>query len=542
MKKHLILAVLAALALAGSVWAAPFVDNNGVPPVGNTDEPLNVGGTDQTKAGGLVVNGISTNGLGLWPNSELYLPAVGFGAGKVLTSTADGHAVWQNPPTGGNGGMTLPAGGPGYTLRATQADNWVAANNLINDGTNIGIGIGNPTQKLDVNGNIWDRGSYFKLGQNGADALHDGGEGTLHINPHGGFQQIVFNANFPKPMIFRGNATFQNQICLGGVCRSDWPTSDSGGGNVSGGGTGTANYLTKWINGNTIGNTTIIDNPTEVRVGNKDVRIDNNLLTVGSIRGANGNVVITGNGGTGTMEMSGAPYIDFKSNASEDYDMRMELSSNQRTLQFISSANNPSQRVYIGAHPDPNLAGLGSTVMADTVVAKNLIFENGLGNNFFALGPAVGAATVIAGMGLAAYGSSAAALMVLIFAGLSDAQLKDHVAALPSVVEKIAELKPITYQWNDKYKELYKKIAGEEAPEEGKQIGLIAQDVEKVFPELVTAGPDGYKKVNYPQFTAVLLKAAQEQQVKLQDQDKKIRELEQQVAEIHETIKKSKNK
>jgi hypothetical protein len=116
------------------------------------------------------------------------------------------------------------------------------------------------------------------------------------------------------------------------------------------------------------------------------------------------------------------------------------------------------------------------------------------------------------------------------------------LAVICPVSERIAELKPITYQWNDKYKELYKKITGEEAPEEGKQIGLIAQDVEKIFPELVTTGPDGYKKVNYPQFTAVLLKAAQEQQAQLKNQDDKIRNLEQQVAEIHEVIKKTKNK
>lgn len=45
---------------------------------------------------------------------------------------------------------------------------------------------------------------------------------------------------------------------------------------------------------------------------------------------------------------------------------------------------------------------------------------------------------------------------------------------------------------------------------EREQIGLIAQEVEAVFPELVTTNSEGYKAVNYVQLTPVLLEAIKE--------------------------------
>ena len=45
-----------------------------------------------------------------------------------------------------------------------------------------------------------------------------------------------------------------------------------------------------------------------------------------------------------------------------------------------------------------------------------------------------------------------------------------------------------------------------------KDIGLIAQDVEKVFPELVAENEQGYKGIAYSKLTAVLVEAIKEQQ------------------------------
>ncbi len=46
----------------------------------------------------------------------------------------------------------------------------------------------------------------------------------------------------------------------------------------------------------------------------------------------------------------------------------------------------------------------------------------------------------------------------------------------------------------------------------GRQIGLIAQDVEKVLPEIVKTDTEGYKSVAYDKLTAILVEALKEQQ------------------------------
>jgi len=59
-------------------------------------------------------------------------------------------------------------------------------------------------------------------------------------------------------------------------------------------------------------------------------------------------------------------------------------------------------------------------------------------------------------------------------------------------------------------------------PEYGTRIGFIAQEFEKVIPELVfTNEVDGYKGINYPEVTAVLTEAIKEQQKIIEDMQKK---------------------
>jgi hypothetical protein len=66
-------------------------------------------------------------------------------------------------------------------------------------------------------------------------------------------------------------------------------------------------------------------------------------------------------------------------------------------------------------------------------------------------------------------------------------------------------------------------------PEKGfndeRQIGFIAQDLEKVFPELVKTDAQGYKSVNYGAMSAVLLEAVKQQQESIESLKKEIDEL-----------------
>jgi hypothetical protein len=59
------------------------------------------------------------------------------------------------------------------------------------------------------------------------------------------------------------------------------------------------------------------------------------------------------------------------------------------------------------------------------------------------------------------------------------------------------------------------------------QIGLIAQDVQAVFPELVISGSDGHLSLAYPKLTAVLLQGLQEQQAQIETLEARLAALEQ---------------
>ena len=64
------------------------------------------------------------------------------------------------------------------------------------------------------------------------------------------------------------------------------------------------------------------------------------------------------------------------------------------------------------------------------------------------------------------------------------------------------------------------------SPSEEKQIGLIAQEVEEIFPEIVIDDQSGYKKVDYSKLTPVLIEAIKEQQIiiaQLKIESRKIR-------------------
>jgi len=80
----------------------------------------------------------------------------------------------------------------------------------------------------------------------------------------------------------------------------------------------------------------------------------------------------------------------------------------------------------------------------------------------------------------------------------SDIRLKDIKKPIEKAVESLSTLQTVYYSWKD-------------SDNKSLHIGLIAQEVEKVFPELVSESSiDGMKGVNYTELIPVIIKAIQE--------------------------------
>ncbi len=81
----------------------------------------------------------------------------------------------------------------------------------------------------------------------------------------------------------------------------------------------------------------------------------------------------------------------------------------------------------------------------------------------------------------------------------SDENLKNNIKELQSPLEKLSRIRGVTFDWNDN-QDTY----------EGSDIGVIAQEVQRQFPELTTIRSDGYMAVKYEKLTAVLIAAVNE--------------------------------
>jgi hypothetical protein len=92
----------------------------------------------------------------------------------------------------------------------------------------------------------------------------------------------------------------------------------------------------------------------------------------------------------------------------------------------------------------------------------------------------------------------------------SDRRFKKDIVALGDVTDKLARLSSYTYNYRKE------EFTDFNFPG-GRQIGVIAQELKEVFPELVTEGPGGYNYVNYTGLIPVLLQAAKEQQKQIDE-------------------------
>jgi hypothetical protein len=105
----------------------------------------------------------------------------------------------------------------------------------------------------------------------------------------------------------------------------------------------------------------------------------------------------------------------------------------------------------------------------------------------------------------------------------SDSRLKDNVKQIDNALDKVLSLRGVEYDRNDL----------EDNPH---QIGVIAQEVEEVFPELVNGQGDEIKSVAYGNFAGVFIEAFKEQQKTIEEQNAKIDLLTKQVEALMEKL------
>lgn len=84
----------------------------------------------------------------------------------------------------------------------------------------------------------------------------------------------------------------------------------------------------------------------------------------------------------------------------------------------------------------------------------------------------------------------------------SDTRAKSNIQTLNNGLSSIIKLRPVSYSFADKSDRSMFRTGGS-----GQEIGLLAQEVEKVLPDIVLTDPDGKKLINYTAIIPIMIDA-----------------------------------
>ena len=98
----------------------------------------------------------------------------------------------------------------------------------------------------------------------------------------------------------------------------------------------------------------------------------------------------------------------------------------------------------------------------------------------------------------------------------SDIRFKDNVSEIDNPIEKILRIRGVYFDWIE-----MEKFHGNK----GHDIGVIAQEVEEILPEIVTTRENGYKAVKYERLIPLLIESIKELNQKIEDQQTLINSL-----------------
>lgn len=191
---------------------------------------------------------------------------------------------------------------------------------------------------------------------------------------------------------------------------------------------------------------------------------------------------VTGNSGVGSADITGAlGYTPYNSTNPSGY------TSNAGTVTSISFNS-----------------GNGMTTSGGPITSSGTITIGSTGDNIRINSLGVGIAAS------ATTGRIDASNDIVGFSS-SDIRLKKDITVLENATESLAKLRGVSYVWDPQSLDIHGYT--------GKDYGIIAQDVEKVFPEMVQHRDNGYLAVRYERLIGVLVAAVNEQ-------SKRIKELE----------------
>ena len=89
----------------------------------------------------------------------------------------------------------------------------------------------------------------------------------------------------------------------------------------------------------------------------------------------------------------------------------------------------------------------------------------------------------------------------------SDIRLKENIVPIENALEKVNQISGNTYDWKEGFETIHSH--------KGNDVGVIAQEIESILPQLVTNRDTGYKAVQYEKLIPLLIEAVKELSAKV---------------------------
>lgn len=423
------------------------------------------------------------------------------------------------------GGLT-GSGTTNYMSKWTGASS-LGNSTVFDNGTNVGIGTTAPGSKLSF-GTFYDSAgtnptAHIRLYESGTTVYGfgvQGGKLLLNANQSGG--NIIFNAGTANDApAERMRIAGTGNVGIGTISPSQ-KLEVAGNAHISGAIT-TASTITASSTITAAGGSS--SNWASVNVGGAQ-----SIQTAGSIYSYNSMCV--GNN-SGACNSTGGVVIGLvNASANVNIPSSGNVIFNNGSSVGIGTANPSLGKLTIdggtGYAVYASTAGMGTAIYGGTTNSEAVgLYGQSLGTNSAGVvGSGIGYGVQgVSSSGYGIFGQSTTGyagyfngkgrftgnLEALSFIYNSDRSLKKNIRTLDSSLGKILQLRGVSFDWKQDNKS---------------SIGLVAQEVEKVYPELVSMNEEGFKSVQYGNLVAPLIEAIKEQQKKIDQLETKITILE----------------
>jgi len=209
----------------------------------------------------------------------------------------------------------------------------------------------------------------------------------------------------------------------------------------------------------------------------------------------------------GTVGTAGQALISGGAGANVYWGVAGVNTAAQYTFSNTISFSNTTSGILVTSNINAASHTVGTVFIANTTqtnVASNAaVYSLGVGTTTFG-----GAGEIRATNNVTAYYSS-------------DISLKENINKISDPLKKVLSINGVTFDWTDAF--IYSS-GGEDGYFVRKHdVGVIAQEIEIVMPEVVVTRDDGTKAVKYDRIVALLIEAVKELSAKVNDLEKKLK-------------------